>query len=52
MKDSYDPHKKSNYYYDAKDSDIFEKIISTYGLENQIENRVISEVNKKSSCFK
>ena len=30
--------RKSNYYYDAKDSDIFEKIISTYGLENQIEN--------------
>ena len=30
--------RKSSYYYDVKDSDVFEKIISTYGLEHQIES--------------
>ncbi|MGS2739391.1 type VI secretion system tip protein VgrG [Sinomicrobium sp. M5D2P17] len=29
--------RKSKYFYDAKDSDIFEEIISSYALENEVE---------------
>jgi Rhs element Vgr protein len=29
--------RKSNYFYEVKDSDVFEEIIGTYGLENEVE---------------
>lgn len=30
--------RKSKYFYDSKDSDVFKEIIDTYGLENDIED--------------
>lgn len=29
--------RKSNYFYDSKDSDVFQKLIGNYGLQNDIE---------------
>ncbi len=29
--------RKSKYFYDVKDSDVFEEIMGTYGLENEVE---------------